>query len=228
MNSPFLSTLWAILLKDLTLLGLRAGAFIQALLLGLILIFVFSLSQGVGETLSAQNSACVFWLSSLFGQVLLFNQLYNLEEVNRSSLALLLRPSPPQSIYLAKTLAGLILLILAQLIFLPASIIFLGQNLPQSIIYLLVNIILIDLGLAALGSLLGALAQGQSARESLLSILLFPLLTPLLLAGISLQTHAYTLNQPLPMNWLSLALSFDAIFLSAGLLLFPYIYNGED
>ena len=218
----------AIIRKDLALLGLRGGAFLQAILLGLILIFVFSLAQEAGQTISPQHAACVFWLSSLFGQILLFNQLYALEEVHGQRLALLLLDAPAQTIYLAKALAALILLILAQLVFWPAGLIFLAQDLPQDFLGSILGVISVDLGICALGSILGALSQGQAVRESLITILLFPLLTPLLLAAISLQTQMQIADWSASSHWFFLTLAYDAIFLSAGLLLFPFIYSGDE
>lgn len=219
----------AIIRKDLSLILARGSGLVQALLLGLLLLFVFSLSQGIGERMSPQAAAAVFWLSSAFCQVLIFNQLYALEEVNNSRMGLLLCPAPIQSVWLGKASAGLVLLLLAQLVFLPASIIFLGQNLQGQLLSGLVALLLVDLGMCALGSLLGALAQGQAARESLLSIVLFPLLTPLLLAGISLGAQSLGAVSPDgPSAWLGLAAAFDAVFLGSGLLLFGYIYTGDD
>ena len=75
----------------------RGSGLIQALLLGLLLLFVFSLSQGIGERMSPQAAAAVFWLSSAFCQVLIFNQLYALEEANNARLGLLLCPAPIQA-----------------------------------------------------------------------------------------------------------------------------------
>ena len=218
----------AIVRKDLTLLGLRGGAFIQAILLGLILIFVFSLAKEVGQTISAQHAASVFWLSSLFGQILLFNQLYALEEVQGQRLALLTMDVPCQTIYLAKALAAFLLLCLAQAIFWPAGLIFLGQELPQNLLGSFLGIISVDLGICALGSILGALSRGQAVRESLLTILLFPLLMPQLLAAISLHTQTQTGDWLASSHWFYLTFAYDAIFLSAGLLLFPFIYTGDE
>ena len=66
-------------------------------------------------------------------------------------------------------------------------------------------------------------------RKSLLSIVLFPLLTPLLLAGISVGAQALgTPNADGPGAWLGVAAAFDAVFLGAGLLLFGYIYAGDE
>lgn len=220
---------WAVARKDLALTLARGSGLVQALLLGLLLLFVFSLSQGIGERMSPQGAAAVFWLSSAFCQVLIFNQLYALEEVNNARLGLLLSPAPIQAVWLGKALAGLALLLLAQIVFLPAAVVFLSQSFGAAWPAGLAALLLVDLGMCALGSLLGALAQGQAARESLLSIVLFPLLTPLLLAGIGVGAQALGAASPDgPDSWLGLACAFDAVFLGAGLLLFAFIYAGDE
>ena len=52
--------------KDLLLTFTRGSGLVQGLLLGLLLLFVFSLSQGVGERMSPQGAGAVFWLGSAF------------------------------------------------------------------------------------------------------------------------------------------------------------------
>ena len=219
---------WRVARKDLLLTLGRGSGLVQGLLLGLLLLFVFSLSQGVGERMSPQGAAAIFWLSALFCQVLVFNGLYALEEANAARLGLLLAPAPVQGVWLGKGLAGLLLLLLAQLLFLPAAVIFLGQEPCGPLGPGLLALLLVELGICALGSLLGALAQGGT-RESLLSIVLFPLLVPLLLAGIRVGAQTFGLDDPDgPAAWLQLAAAFDAVFLAAGLLLFGFMYAGDE
>lgn len=220
----------AVARKDLLLTLVRGGALIQALLLGLLLVFVFSLSQDVGERLSPRSAAAVFWLSSMFCQVLFFNGLYALEERCSARIGLVLAPGPAAGVWLGKALAGLLLLMTAQLVLLPASMVFLGQDLagdlPPAI---LGTVLLADAGMCVLGSLLGALSQGGGARESLLSVILFPLLTPLLLAGVSVGAAAFGSPSPDgPESWFGMAAAFDAVFAAAGLLLFAFMYTGDD
>ena len=74
-----LRLMFAMARKDLALTLARGSGLVQALLLGLLLLFVFSLSQGIGERMAPQGAAAVFWISSAFCQVLIFNQLYALE-----------------------------------------------------------------------------------------------------------------------------------------------------
>lgn len=84
----------AIAMKDLRLVLARGTGLVQALLLGLLLIFVFSLSQQVGETMTPQGAAAIFWLASAFCQVLIYNTLYSIEEANGTRYGLLLAPVP--------------------------------------------------------------------------------------------------------------------------------------
>lgn len=219
--------------KDMRLILARGSGLSQALLLGLLLIFVFSLSMDIGQVMTPQAAAATFWMASAFCQVLIFGMLYNIEEVNSARLGLLLLPVGIEAVWLGKALAGLFLLLCAQLFFLPATIIFLGQDISSFWSEALLILFLVDIGIACLGSLLGALSQGQAVRESLFSIIIFPLLVPVLLAGIRAGAAAFnTLPTGVDVQelrtWISITGSFDAIFMGAGLLLFRFIYSGED
>lgn len=214
--------------KDLRILFSGPGGLAQALLLGLLLIFIFSLSRNPGEIFTPREAAAVFWLSSTFCQVLIFNQLYGLEETCLSRQGLLLTPSPVQGIWLGKAAAGMTLLFIGQLFFIPALVVFLTQNFAGPLWPGLAGLLLANTGIACLGSLLGALAQGQTGRESLLSIVLFPLLLPLLLAAISLASLTLGADNGASGQWLIISAAFDAIFIAAGLLLSGFIYQGDE
>lgn len=215
--------------KDLHLTLGRGSGLLQALLLGLLLIFVFSLSLVPGQRMSPQGAAAIFWMASAFCQVLVFSTLYAHEESNGQRHGLLLAPAPIQSVWLGKGLAGLCLLWAAQLLFLPAAIVFLGQTVTPLWPLGLGIVMAVDIGIVAVGSLLGALSQGQSARESLLSIVLFPLLAPLFLGGIRVGSAVFSGSLAEgARDWFGIALAFDAIFTAAALVLFPAVYNAEE
>jgi heme exporter protein B len=219
----------AIAHKDLTLTLARGGGLVQALLLGLLLLFMFSLSQEVGERMNPQGAAAIFWLASAFCQVLIFNTLYGREETHGARQGLALLPCPVQAVWIGKALAGLALLLLAQTLFVPATVVFLGQDMSGEWWWALVMLLLADIGMTLLGSLLGALSQGQAAKESILSIVFCPLLAPVLLAGIRAGAGLFAGRAAEGMaQWLGLAAAFDAFFTAAGLVLFAYIYPGEE
>jgi heme exporter protein B len=216
--------------KDLRLMAAGGAGIVHILLLGLLLIFVFSLARQPGDAIPPQTAATVFWLASAFCLVLAGNMCHGLEDAGGVRLALLLAPVPAQAVWLGKALAVLAVLLLAQSVFLPAGIAFLGQTVRQAGWWMLAFLVLIDLGLAAISSLIGALAQGRSARESLISLLLFPLILPMLLAGIRLGDHIF--GQPdasaPDWDWIGLVAACDALFVAAGLTLFPFIYAAEE
>ncbi len=215
--------------KDLKIVFSQSSGILQALLLGLLLIFIFSLSKNADEIITPQTAATIFWLASIFCQVLTFNMLYELETTNSPLTALLLMPKPVQAIFFGKMLAGLSIIILTQCIFLPATLIFLTQTIGPLWKHALLIIILIDIGLTILGSLIGGLSQKQTAGESILSIILFPLSIPLLFAGIQICTNGL-LVEPLTENtsWIKITLAFDAIFLAVSLILFPFMITGDE
>lgn len=214
--------------KDLRLTLIGGGGLAQALLLGLLLLFLFSLSCPPAEKISGHTAAVLFWLASAFCQALIFHTLYGLEETNQAVTGLLLLPAPVQGVWLGKAVAGCVLLLLAQMLFLPAALLFLEQSIGPLWASALLGLVLVDLGMAVLGSLLGAVSRGQAGRESLLTLILFPLLTPLLLAGIRLGSGGFS-GPPTEdaSGWLGLATAFDAVFTAAGLVLFPYVFRDE-
>lgn len=219
----------AIAAKDLRLSFGRGSGLVQAMLLGLLLVFVFSLSLQPGQRMSPQGAASIFWMASAFCQVLIFSTLYANEEVNGQRQGLILAPVPVQSVWLGKAVTGLCLLFTSQMLFLPATVVFLGQTVSEHWPLGLGILLLADMGIAASGSLLGALSQGQSARESLLSIVLFPLLVPLFLCGIRIGTIVFSgVPDDGWHSWFGIALAFDAIFASAALLLFPAVYSADE
>jgi len=215
--------------KDLRLAAGGGQGLVQAVLLGLLLIFLFSLSRPTTELVSPQAAAAIFWLASAFGLVLVFNDLFSIEEAQGCRLGLLSSPVPEHAVWLGKGLAGFALLLLSQAVFLPAAAVFLGQDIKGEWGVLLLALVGVDWGLAALGALLGALAQGQGARESLFSVILFPLLLPVLLGGIRIFAGCFSgepaMDQAL---WSGIIVAFDAVFTAAGAFLFPFLYTGEE
>jgi len=228
-----LSAALRIAAKDLRLSLRGAQGLAQTALLGLLIIFVFSLSRRPGEEVPAMAASAIFWLSTLFSQVLVYSGLYSLEEGSGARMGLAMAPMPSQAVWLGKALAGFFLVACCQVIFGVAVAVFLGQAPAGSIGSLAAAAgfaLAVDLGLAALGSFMGALSAGRSARESILTVVFFPLVIPVLLAGIKLlegvmQASSGDFDWP---GWLGMALSFAAVFCAASLALFPSIYTGEE
>jgi ABC-type transport system involved in cytochrome c biogenesis permease component len=92
---------------------------------------------------------------------------------------------------------------------------------------LVVVLVLGTLGLAAVGTLLGALTAHVRARELLFPVLLLPAQVPVLLATVS-ATQAVLLGEPLGAvaHWLRLLAAADLVYLVIGLLTFEFVLEG--
>lgn len=217
----------AILRKDSRILASRGGVLSQSLALGLLLIFIFSMAAAPGENPAPRENATIFWIGSAFVAVIVFNQLYYLEEETGARGALLLCAAPIQSVWLGKVMAGFLLLLAVQAIFLPAIVVFLAQSRvapwPGAL-----AVPLTDAGLATLAGLMSAASCGSAARDSLLSVILFPLLIPPLMAGINLCAASFGADCESVDSWLALICAYDAVFAAASLLLFGFLYGGDE
>jgi heme exporter protein B len=94
--------------------------------------------------------------------------------------ALVLAPCDRSAIWLAKALAMLAFLVLAELVALPAFWIFFSSIDAMTI----AGVALADLGICAVGTLLAAMAAASRARELLLPLLFLPLAIPIVVGGV--------------------------------------------
>ena len=224
----------AVARKDFSIVFSGGFAWLHTLLLGCMVIFIFSLALG-GPLAFGDNGknthetvAAIFWLASLICQSMTFNSVYALEETHGQRAALVLARVPIQAVWLGKALAGFVLVFFSQFFLVAAVLLFLGGTVTGPWLEAVGMILLVDIGMSCLGSLLGAISRGASGWESLFGLALFPLSTPLLLCGIRLGVAALAgYSEPNAGQWFMLATGFTLIFAAAGLFLFPLIYRAD-
>jgi ABC-type transport system involved in cytochrome c biogenesis permease component len=81
--------------------------------------------------------------------------------------------------------------------------------------------LLATVGLAAIGSLFGVVAQAARTREGVLPLLVLPAAIPLLVDAV--RATSLALEGRDVTGWLGLLLSFDVVALAAGTLLYGYL-----
>jgi heme exporter protein B len=79
------------------------------------------------------------------------------------------------------------------------------------------------LGLAAVGVLFGVVAASSAGRESILPLLVLPLATPVLLAGVRTTEMAISGRAGDAGSWLGLLTAFDLVVVSIGFLAFGQV-----
>lgn len=155
----------------------------------------------------------ILWVTVLFTSLMGLGRVFQAEEEDGAMEGLLLAPIPRGVIFLGKWWGNLVLTLVVVSILLPTILILFNVDAWQQIPAILGILLVGSLGLTGLGVLLAALTQGAKARETLLALLLLPLVMPLLIAGV--QATALALQQGNEIwQWVQILIIFDVVYLT--------------
>jgi heme exporter protein B len=174
----YLKDVGALAHKDLVL-ELRARDTLPAMLLFVVstlVVFHFVL-PGDSSDLAA---AGLLWVALIFTALLGLSRAFAAEGEQGVIDGLVLAPSDRSAIWLGKALSILVFLGLAELVALPAFALFFGAVDGA----LVAGVVLADVGIAAVGTLLAAMATASRSRELLLPLLFLPLAIPIVVGGV--------------------------------------------
>lgn len=166
----------------------------------------------------------VLWIIVLYAGVIGLNRTFGAETDRGTLTALLLAPVDRSAIYFGKFFANLIFLLATEAIVLPAMLIIFDVSLFQPLI--LLGLLLGTVGYVAVGTLFAALAASARARESLLPVLLLPVMVPVFVAGVGLTANMLDGRTFVDVQrWIYLLAGFDLIALGLSWLLFDAIWE---
>jgi heme exporter protein B len=174
----YLSDVGTLARKDLRLELRSRDTFLSMVLFVVATLVVFSFSLPA-ET-AAEASYGLLWVALLFTAILGLTRAFAAEREQRVLDGLVLAPCDRSAIWLGKALAVVAFLALAEVVALPAFALFFEPVTWE----LVAAVVLADLGLAAVGTLLAAMAAASRARELLLPLLLLPLAIPIVVGGV--------------------------------------------
>ena len=190
--------------------------------LAVILLFAFAFNAGSASIkLFAPG---LLWMTYFFSAVLGLLRSFGREREMDAYDMLLSSPIDRSAIYLGKTAAFVVLLVLTQLLSLPLFALFLDIPLTASAPMLIVVFLLADIAIAAVGTVVAGLGLRSPQGDTLLPVLLFPLLTPSLIAATR-STAAALAGRPAAEYdvWLMLLVTYCVVFLLLGAFIFDYI-----
>lgn len=218
----FLRKVFAIVWKDITAELRTKDIFVSMSVFALLALIIFQFAFDLRADNVVVVLPGVLWVAITFAGTLGLSRSFILEQDRGSMEGLLLAPVDRSAIYFGKLIGNLLFITAMELLLLPlASVLFNTWLLTPG---LLLVIILGTIGFAAVGTLFAALSVNTRAREVLLPILLFPIMVPVLIAGVR-ATGSLLDGEPFSEigHWLRLMVAYDAIFLAAAFLLFDYV-----
>jgi len=218
-------TAGAILRKDLTI-ELRTKESVPAMTLFTVTVYVlfhFGLDR---DSLDGELASGVLWVTLLLASVIGVSRLFAAEREQGGIDALLLAPVDRTALFVAKAAALFLYLLVLELVAVPAfGLLLLGPDLLAALPELLAILLLADVGLAAVGALVSALAAETRARELIVPLLLLPLLVPLLIGAASATApllRAGAAPEDLGRHLVLLG-GYDLVFLLIALAVFDFL-----
>jgi heme exporter protein CcmB len=219
----FLRDAWVIAQKDLKV-EIRSKEILLTMgYFGFLVVLIFAFTFFRGDAPIAAVAAGILWVAIAFSGTLGLSRAFDREREGDCLRALLLTPVPRAAIYLGKTIGILAFMIVVEAVVIPAVVFFFNLTLDIERLLRLVEVtILGTIGYSVVGSLLAAMLVRARTKDVLLAIVLYPLILPILVAGVKGTT--VLLETPVNLDelavWVPLLVFFDAVFFVASLWMF--------
>jgi heme exporter protein B len=189
---------------------------------GLVMVmFAFALDN---DDVLQRVAGGLVWLATLFSLFILVQRTFAVETYDGALDSLRVAGVNPQGIFIGKSVALFAQLLVLESVLFVAAVVLYRVNVNGSGVVLLVTCILCaTAGLAFVGTLYGGLTAGARGRETLLPLLLLPVVAPVLICATRATESAFrsggvTVGEGWP--WVGVLAVFAAVFGLGGLLSF--------
>lgn len=193
----------------------------------LLVVVMASLSFYGGPKTKHLVAAGVMWLSISFATVLALTRTWQRERDEGALDGLMAAPLSRSAVFAGKAMGIWVFVMLVECVVIPTTALMFSLDLLEVGMGLLAITLVATPGLAATGTLFGAMTVRTNARDLILAIVLFPLLSPTLLAAV-VATRELLNAVPLGELWdyFKLMGVFDLTFVAGGLALFGILAEG--
>ena len=218
--------LWTHLAKDLRIELRSLDAFVSMLFFSLLVVVLFSIAFDPQGDFARQIAGGVLSVATMFASVSALNQAWAREIRHQVMDAQRMTPAPGADLFLAKVIANFLFVTVVQIILAPLFLIMYNLRIEGQAWLLALVLPLGTWALVGNGIFFAALSIRSRNRELLLSLILFPIFIPALLAMVRATTSILTGDGD-PMLWIKLLLGYDVLFTTVSLLLFDTVLQAE-
>ena len=206
--------------KDALLQWRTRGKFVAVFVFGAAALLLFSFAIGPDATALRAHAGGFLWLALLLASTLALGDSFHGEMEHRALEGLVLVPASPVGLYYGKAIANWAQLALLGVALIPFMVVL--YDAPAHRAPALLGLVLLGTaGLSAPGTLYAAMTVQVRSNQTLLPLLLFPLVVPVLVASVNATTLVLT-GDPMDQlrSWTLLLVCFDLIYGSLCGLLF--------
>lgn len=203
--------------KDLRLEARSRVAINQILPFAVLVLVLFAFALDPDRGVLARATAGLYWVAVLFSGLLAIQRAFTIEAADGNRDALRLSGLDPAGIYLGKMAAVAVqLLVLEALLLLGVAVLYSTHLAGWGL--LVATCLAATAAMASAGTLYGVLAAGLRVRETLLPLLLLPVLAPVLIASTRAFEAALSGATADGWPWLGLLVVFALVYIVSGVL----------
>ncbi len=184
-------------------------------------LFAFALDN---EGILQRVAPGLVWLATMFSMLVVIQRSFAVESADGALDALRVAGVDPVAIFAGKSLALAVQLLVLEVILVFTAVVLYAVDISASGFGLLVvTVPVATVGLACVGTLYGGLAAGVRGRETLLPLLLLPVVAPVLIGATRATESAFasggaTVSEGWP--WVGLLAVFAVLFVAVGSVAF--------
>jgi heme exporter protein B len=216
-------TLWreALLVagKDLRIEARSRVTLYQVLPFGFIVLLLFAFALDPDRGLLPRVAPGLFWVAVLLATLLAVSRAFAIEADNGARDGLRLSGLDGSAVFLGKAAAIAVELLVLE-VMLGVGVVLLYDVGLHSAAPLALTVVAATIGVAATGTLYGVLAAGLRVRETLVPILLLPVVAPVMLGATRASEAAIGQAPSDAWPWVGLLVLFAAIYTTIGMLAF--------
>lgn len=176
------------------------------------------------ERLTPEISAGLLWILMLFGSMTGLSRCFVSEE-ERGTRLLLQLTTRPLAVYFGKLLYNFFLGIFLNTIAILLFLIFTSVVI-NSVLYLIVCALLATIGLASASTIISAIISQANGRGVLFPVLVFPILLPVIFAGIEMTIEVFAKStQELHTDMMLVSCSYSIILITVSSMLFEFVWG---
>ena len=210
--------------KDLRIEARAKVLLAQVLPFGAIVVLLFAFALDPDRGVLARVAPGLFWIAVLLVALLAIGRAFSVEQQHGARDGLRLAAVDPASVFLGKALAIAVQLLVVEVVLGVAVVALYGVEV-RGVLVVAVTALAATVGLASTGTLYGVLAAGLRARETLLPLLLLPVLAPVMLGATRAFEDALDGATGDAWPWVALLVVFALLYTGVGMLAFGPLWE---
>jgi heme exporter protein CcmB len=218
----FFRTAWLVLRKDIAIEAKSWEVLTTTLFFAVSCVLIFAFAFVKDGRAVDDAAAGILWIAISFSGTLALGRTFERERYGETLRALLLAPAPRAALYVGKLLGMLALLGLAEVLLVPLVALLFQAALFSRPLLLVALLAGGTIGFCAVGTLFAAMLVRARSRDVLLPILLYPIVIPVIIAGVrgTAALLGATPDEPTAIMWIGVLGAFDVVFVTLALWTF--------